>query len=107
MKVWHIYPRQPVRMVIIRRSMIGTERIENSGIINGVELRSRSPGEISTTCGTSHRKKRLESVAYENRTKCAKSGGLEKSGPGERISGLSRCREVRSFTPESPWFLAF
>jgi hypothetical protein len=43
-----------------------------------------------------------ETVAYTNRTKSAKSGGLERAGPGERISGLDRLTEVQRFVRECP-----
>ena len=47
------------------------------------------------------------SIAYEFRTKSAKSGGLETNGRRERISGLSRGVAVRRFSREGPWLLGF
>src|SRR5215203_620733 len=42
-------------------------------------------------------KRDSKSVAYENRTKSVKCGGLETNGPTERISGLGGCVVVRRF----------
>ena len=38
-----------------------------------------------------------KSVAYENRTKNAKCGGLETNGPRERISGADGCAACGGF----------
>jgi hypothetical protein len=41
-------------------------------------------------------------TAYINRTKSAKSGGLERNCPGERISGSERLTAVQRFARECP-----
>lgn len=41
-------------------------------------------------------------MAYANRTKWAKSGGSERNGPGERISGPEWLTAVRRFAREEP-----
>lgn len=52
-------------------------------------------------------KKDSKSVAYENRTKSAKCGGLETNGPRERISTPDRCRAVRRFVREACGYWRF
>ena len=52
-------------------------------------------------------KRYSKSVAYENRTKSTKCGGLETNAPGERFSGLDRPRVVRRSVREARiywWF---
>jgi hypothetical protein len=48
-----------------------------------------------------------KSVAYEFRTKSAKSGALETNGPRERISGHRRGVAVRRFSREARGYWAF
>jgi hypothetical protein len=52
-------------------------------------------------------KKDSKSVAYEIRTKSAKSGGLETNGRRERISAPRRGAEVRRFVREGRGYWAF
>jgi len=51
-------------------------------------------------------KSEVKSIAYENRTKSAESGGLERNGPRERKSGLTPHVAVRRFVPEVPRYWA-
>ena len=48
-----------------------------------------------------------KSVAYENRTKNAKCGGLETKQPRERISGSDGLTAVRRFCREARGYLRF
>ncbi len=52
-------------------------------------------------------KRDSKSVAYENRTKSAKCGGLETNGPRERISGLGGGVVVRRFPREARSYWRF
>src|SRR5215204_6468103 len=45
-------------------------------------------------------KRDSKSIAYENRTKTAKCGGLETNGPRERISPFNTLSAVRRFSHE-------
>ena len=63
------------------------------------------PRDISAKCGGWLTKSDSKSVAYENRTKSAQSGGLETNGPRERISGLDGPRSAEVYA-RSPRLLA-
>ena len=52
-------------------------------------------------------KRDSKSVAYENRTKNAKCGGLETNRPRERISSLGGCVAVRRFVREARGYWRF
>jgi hypothetical protein len=67
----------------------------------------RSPSVLAKSAEVVRIRIRVETVAYENRTKSAQSGGLERTGLTERISGLSRGRLVRRFVEETPRILGF
>ena len=47
----------------------------------------RSPKVLAKSPEVSRIRTRGKTIAYENRTKSAQSGGLETNGRGERISG--------------------
>ena len=58
----------------------------NRGV--GISRNGRYPAISLQSAEVGVSKNDLKSVAYEIRTKSAKSGGLETNGPRERISGL-------------------
>jgi hypothetical protein len=62
----------------------------------------RSPSVLTKSAELVRIRIRVKTIAYENRTKSAKSGGLERNGQGERISGYDQISAVRSFCRESP-----
>src|SRR6476646_2984097 len=62
---------------------------------------SRQSAEVGIT------KRDSKSVAYENRTKSAKCGGLETNGPREKISGLGGLTAVRRFRAKARRYWRF
>ena len=67
---------------------------------------SRYPAIFLQSAEVGVTKSDSKSVAYKNRTKSAKCGGLETNGPRERISGLERVRRSAEVYARSPWLLA-
>lgn len=67
---------------------------------------SRSPAISVQNAEVAALKSDSKSVAYENRTKSAKCGGLETNGRRERISGPDGCVSVRRFTREARGYWA-
>ena len=59
--------------------------------------RSRHPAISLQSAEVVIPKSDSKSIAYENRTKSAKCGGLETNGPRERISDPNGCAAVRRF----------
>ncbi len=68
--------------------------------------RSRYPAISLQSAEVAVPKSDSKSVAYENRTKSAKCGGLETNGPRERISGPDRGAAVRRFLREAHGYWA-
>jgi hypothetical protein len=67
---------------------------------------SRYPEIILQSAEVGVTKSDSKTVAYENRTESAKSEGLERNGPRERISGSDRVSAVLRFVREGPPLLA-
>jgi hypothetical protein len=70
-----------------------------------ISVASGAPSELSKSAEVRLTKSDSISIAYEFRTKCAQSGGLEKSGRRERILRLCRGVAVRRFVCEGPFLL--
>jgi hypothetical protein len=68
---------------------------------------SRYPAVILQSAEVGVTKRDSKSVAYENRTKSAKCGGLETNGPRERISGPDGLNAVRRFSREARGYWRF
>jgi hypothetical protein len=76
-------------------------------IKRGVALSTlRSPRVLAKSAESLDLRKCYETIAYINRTKSAKSGGLERTRPRERISSSDRLTTVRRFAREARGYWA-
>ena len=69
--------------------------------------RSRYPAISLQSAEVGITKRDSKSVAYENRTKSAKCGGLETNGPRERISGPDRAQRSAEVSREARRYWRF
>ncbi len=97
---------------VLGHNAVDAQQVRTNGPKNrsnfkcGVEFSAlRSPSVLAKSAEMRRIRIPEKTIAYEDRTKSAQSGGLERNGLTERISGSDQTTAVRRFGREGPRIL--